>query len=59
MIAYPVGHMLGARSKRESEYKATGCNFHNDCLTCPFPECLKENAELRKQIIKERKNADR
>lgn len=23
--------------------KDTGCEFHNDCLSCPFPECVYEN----------------
>jgi hypothetical protein len=30
-----------------TSYRSNGCVFHNDCFTCPFPDCVIDNAKWR------------
>ena len=41
---------------RSSKYQPTGCRFHDNCLSCPFADCLLDsgvhfNKMLRKQRV--------
>lgn len=34
-------------------YEDTGCKYHDDCLTCPFPDCIYEEGYSSSRLRKE------
>jgi len=44
---------IGDKTKRyvaNLEY-GMGCIFNVDCFNCPFPDCIANNHNLRKQVL--------
>jgi DNA-binding NarL/FixJ family response regulator len=36
--------------KSRSIHTDTGCEYHSQCLTCPFPVCIKHEGPTKAQI---------
>lgn len=47
------GNML----PEEARYASNGCEFHSDCFTCPFADCIKGKARVPAHVDRRNERA--
>lgn len=44
-------------TSREGHFVPNGCKFHNDCLTCPYPDCI-QGTKVSQRLRINQRNTD-